>query len=305
MWFGRIPLYCLSVSLLQAGCGGGASREDPPATGGPGVPVPSPTGVSVPPTWQGRFFGTVTIGGEELQTDVLLTEDGLIRLAFGWPGPSSGVVPDTRPEDPAQFVGDFVVHGTAVSGSGNIYGEGCAGRDTGFCGQTLSATFTLDNSPGTPDVPGMVGEIRVDTAAGTEVWTLDLSAWKNYYVLRAEPGGLTGSYTELLAEFVGDADAVMTVDATGEVFFQSAATGCVGTGRFTPHLNGNWNVYDVDLQVGNCVAPYDYLNGDFEGLATTSATDAWAYDSAIRTWLTRPPGSQSPAAVTTWAPYNY
>jgi hypothetical protein len=66
-----------------------------------------------------------------------------------------------------------------------------------------------------------------------------------------------------------------------------------------PHLNGAVDVYDVSLTVASCTGAYEYLNGQFEGLATFTASSYWDYDALLRTWLSKRDGSSSPAAVVT------
>ena len=59
--------------------------------------------------------------------------------------------------------------------------------------------------------------------------------------------------------------------------------------------SGALNVYDVTLTVAGCVAPYDYLNAQYQGLATTTPSTVWDYDSLLRMWLSRAGGGSTPA----------
>jgi len=102
----------------------------------------------------------------------------------------------------------------------------------------------------------------------------------------------------------GPSDIVLTVDAAGAVFFQSAATGCVGNGTLSPHLDGAYNVYDVEITIASCGAASSYLNGTFTGLATRpfNADDAFPTD-ALLMWLSTPDtlGEQgADPAMTVW-----
>jgi hypothetical protein len=65
------------------------------------------------------------------------------------------------------------------------------------------------------------------------------------------------------------------------LFFQSAHSGCIGNGTLAPHLDGEFAIFDVTLTIASCNAPYNYLNGEFEGLATTNASSIWDYDSLL------------------------
>lgn len=295
----RMLVSGLSVLPLLAACGGSGNSPAPP----PGVAVPP----SPPPTavegWHGRFFGEVTVDGQVRIADALLTEDGLVRIYIGGPGPSSGLVQPTRPDGALQYIGDFSFQDAEVSSHGQIQGEDCASDGSApFCSEIAAATLVLADLAGSKT---WAGELRVETTEGIVIWVIQLDPWENYYLMPAQFSHIEGTYTESLAEFVGDGAAVLSIDATGLLFFQSAQSGCVGNGSLTPHLDGDFNVYDVTIDIASCNAPYDRLNGGFEGLATTSPTDFWGYDLALRTWLSKTAASPTPAAVTTWAPYNY
>lgn len=54
------------------------------------------------------------------------------------------------------------------------------------------------------------------------------------------------------------------------------------------------------LTIGNCEAPHSLVNGEFTGIATTNASNVWAYDSLLRMWLSKR-DPLTPAAVTTLA----
>jgi hypothetical protein len=69
-------------------------------------------------------------------------------------------------------------------------------------------------------------------------------------------------------DFALDGDTILSIDAAGRLDFQSAHSGCTGNGTLTPH--GEFNVYDALVTIERCNAPYIYLNGEYEGLATTS-----------------------------------
>ncbi len=91
---------------------------------------------------------------------------------------------------------------------------------------------------------------------------------------------------------------IVSVDPDGTLFFQSATSGCTGNGTVAPHLDGEFNVYDVELTLASCSGSYAYLNGVYEGLATTTPSSYWDYDSLLRAWLSKQEGSPAQAAVT-------
>jgi hypothetical protein len=128
--------------------------------------------------------------------------------------------------------------------------------------------------------------------------------FNNYYVLPATQGGLAGHYKEELAEFALSGDTIITIDAVGVMFFQSASSGCTGNGRLRPHLDGAVDVYDVSLIISGCDAPHSTLNSTFDGLATISPSSKWDYDDNLRMWLSQQDATasgSSPPVLTTWA----
>lgn len=299
----RSPEVCL-LSLLfahaLAGCGGSGSDRNPgPTTAGP-VPPPAPGPVPPPAakSLHGRFVGSVKIGDTEYFGDALLTVDGAVRLYVGGPYHSDGTVQLTRPESSAQFVGNLEMHGGRASGTGVIIAQGCAPpRDfVGLCGSNVSGEFRIAAESG-----GIKGEIQADVNDAIVTWFLDLQSWNNFYELPATLPNVARQFEEVLAEFASGGDVIMNMDGAGRLFFQSAHSACIGNGTLAPHLDGAFNVYDVTLIIGGCNETYAYLDGEYEGLATTSASDYWAYDSSLRTWLSKRAGDPSqPAALTMW-----
>ena len=288
--------FLLGLLFAQAltGCGGGSSTA-PPSAGSSGAQ--SSMG-SLPPqpeqAWQGRFVGSVTIGNVDYYGDALLTGDGAVRLYVGGPYASDGTLQLTRPDSSVQFVGKVDGHGNQASGSGVIIGQLCAVPVPGrFCGETAAGDLNVAVDSGK-----IQGDIHVMTKAGVEIWSLALGSWDNYYTLPARPEFIAGQYQEGLAEFALDGDTIMSVDRAGQLSFQSVHSGCMGNGTMAPRSDGKFNVYDVILTIENCSAQYAYLNGVFEGLATTTPSSYWDYDSLLRTWLSKKDGSASQAAVT-------
>jgi hypothetical protein len=92
-----ILLGFLCVHTL-GGCGGGGGIPSTPST------------KSVPPmaaadARQGRYVGTVKIGGVDYYGDALITADGLIRMYIGGPYTSDGTVQPAIPTASGQLYG--------------------------------------------------------------------------------------------------------------------------------------------------------------------------------------------------------
>jgi hypothetical protein len=297
----RLAVLIVPTVLTLAGCGGSGSEPQPAAQAPPPVAGPAP---AIDP-WTGRFIGTVTIGGEAHFADALLTQDGEVRMHLSVTGLWSGALGSTRNPGAVQFAGQFTVQQDTIAGGGQVLGEGCVDPGNGrFCDAPGSGEISLRFNPNrrTSDLEG---ELRVATTAGVEIWPVVLEPWHLYYDMPTKQGDLRGAWTELMAEFVADGEAIISVDNLGNLFFQSAETGCTGNGSVAPHLDGRFTVHDLALTVASCGGVYAYLNGEYQGLATLSPTNYWGYDAALRAWLTKESGSASPAAMTMWAPYIY
>jgi len=301
------PPLCACGGLLLAGCGGDNGQIAMPASTTSSAPAPSP--VVTPESgdsWQGRYVGAVTIGGVQYFADAMLTADGLIRLYLGGPYDDAGLIPAV-PATSAQLVGTLQQQTNQISGDGMVFGQQCGASDPiRFCAEIGHAYISIAVS--TVDTFEVIqGNILVTTSAGTETWSLNMGSFSNYYVdLPATQAGLMGDYQEELADFALSGDTIISIDAGGVLSFQSASSGCTGNGQVRPHLNGAVNVYDVALTISGCNAQYNYLNSTFDGLATTSPSSEWDYDTNLRMWLSHPDpdgsGASSPA-LTTWAPW--
>jgi hypothetical protein len=99
---------------------------------------------------------------------------------------------------------------------------------------------------------------------------------------------------------------LLNIQPDGSLSFSSPHSGCSGSGSIGPHggVAVAANVYDVRLAVSGCGAPYEYLNGDYQGLATTTASSVWDYDELLRMWLSqnRTSGGAAPALTTLATP---
>jgi hypothetical protein len=278
-------------SLIGCGNGGSYSASEGDPSSGASPPAPKPTsGQSL----DGRYVGTVTIGAASFFGDALLTSDGALRLYVGNAGLNSGALPRSKPGGSAQFVGEVRAAATGISGTGRVFGQDCAPPDVvAFCSGTASASASLTLSS-----EELRGEIEVMTPGGPETWSLDLGAWRNYYDFPAGRGSLAGQFQEVLAEFERDGDVIINIDGAGRLFFQGASSGCTGNGDVSPHLDGQANVYDVTLTIASCDAAYAHLNGAYSGLATTTPSSYWDYDSLLRVWLSTRDADAAPAAIT-------
>jgi hypothetical protein len=307
-----LMVFLLGFFYVQAlvGCGGGGNGQS-------AVTVMPPMAQSAPVTprtpesgdaWQGRYVGSVTIGDVQYFGDAMLTADGLIRLYLGGPYSNDGVLQQTMPAGSAQLVGTLQGQTNSISGDGLVFGQECAASNPiRFCAEVGHANISiavvsLDSQD------DLQGKILVTTSAGTETWSLDLGLWPNYYTQPATQGDLAGRYQEELAEFSIGGDTIIGIAADGALSFQSAGSGCTGSGQSRPHLNGAVSVYDVSLTITGCQAPYDYLNGTFVGLASDSAGTYWDYDQWLRMWLSQQDANVSgspPRALTLLGQFQY
>jgi len=256
----------------------------------PGTPPPYPAGGP-----QGYFAGTVTIGSMPLYGEALLTADGLIRILIV--GSDNIWLPGG--ENFSQFKGELVADQDQPQGSGSIVGQGCTYVPTSrFCGKSTSARIDISDW----SFAFLVGEILVDADEGPEVWGIDMSRPTSTYNKAATFRFSEGLYEETFAEFAHDSDTVISVDAAGLLFFQSAISGCSANGSLTPHLDGRFNVYDAAITISNCDEIHRYLDGDFEGLATRSVGDFGDFDWGdwLVIWLTTPDDAPNVAAITMW-----
>jgi hypothetical protein len=293
--------------ITLTACGGGGNGQSAMAVSPPPVQPPAQTpesGVA----WQGRYVGSVTIGDVQYFGDAMLTADGLIRLYVGAHYDNDGAVPEAVPATSAQLVGTLQGQASQISGDGLVFGQECAASDPiQYCAEIGNATISMAVvSGGTPSV--IQGNIIVTTSTGAEAWTLNLYSFSNYYVdLPAAQVSLEGQYQEELADFALNGDTIINIGASGALNFQSPSSGCIGNGEVRPHLDGAVNVFDVSLTISGCDDQHSYLNSTYSGLATSSPSDEWDYDSNLRMWLSQVNPSvsaSSPPALTTWASWQ-
>ncbi|HSC05837.1 MAG TPA: hypothetical protein VLD59_03330 [Steroidobacteraceae bacterium] len=285
----RCLLGLIVVQALVA-CGGGGDGSD--RSGQAPIAKTPPTPIRL--DGQGHLIGKVTIiDVGEYYGEALITADGAVRLYVGGPYVTNSVVEQARPASSAQFVGTLDSQG-GYSGTGVVIGQGCgAGDFARFCGQTAFGEIDIG-----VDYLQVQGTIRVTTNQGEETWFLELWQWENYHSTPALVESVAGNYRELVAAFAEGGDVIVTIDHTGQLFAQSAATGCTVIGRLTPHLEAPVNEFDVSLSIDGCDAAHASLNGEFTGFATSMPSDAWAYDRLLRVWLSTREGTLSQTALT-------
>jgi hypothetical protein len=260
-------------------------------------PDPPPPAVNAV---HGRYVGEVTIGGVGHFADALFAPDGRAHVYIGVAGGgSAGLIPSTRPPAASQFVGRLALEPGQAAGDGVIIAEGCAlVPQPPNCGVPAAAALRFPGAvAGFSD--GLVGSLDVVTATGTETWPLALSPWDNYYVVPVQLPQYPSQYIEQIAEFSENGDTILTIDAAGAVFFQSAGTGCTANGHI--EADTEFNVLDVSLELASCNGAFAYLNGDFSGVGTFSASNYWNYDTVLRLWLARSGMAGPPAALTLWS----
>jgi hypothetical protein len=282
-------LFGVIIVQTLAACGGGGGSEpsrQPPTAGTPSTPIRL--------EGQGHLIGKVTIiGVGEYYGDALITTDGAVRLYVGGPYATDTIVEQTRPASSAQFVGTLDSKG-GYSGTGVIIGQGCAVGDfVRFCGQTAFGEIDIG-----VDYLQVQGTIRVTTDQGEETWFLELWQWENYFSTPAVVESVAGNYREVVAAFAEGGEVIVTIDHTGQLFLQSATTGCTAVGRLTPHFEGQVNEFDVKLKIDGCDASHASLNGEFTGFATSTPSDYWGYDQLLRVWLSSREGTLSQAGLT-------
>jgi hypothetical protein len=287
-----LPLSFLLLPLL-AGCNG----SDVSAVTSPAIGSPPNSWLPPPPAEpvHGHVRGAAAIAQAEFSHYVegLLTSDGELRLYLGGPiDPrhvlsGAGVPPAALdPAEAMQVVGMLAWSGDVGSGRGLVLGQNCAPLALDrFCNTAAAAEIRMSKIGSS-----LQGEIRVHTDAGPELWELAVGTWSVYYVNSAARGHRGGIFSERLAPFAGAEGLVINIDDGGRLFFQSASSGCTGNGTLTPHADGRFYVFDVELLIENCNAAYAHFNGAFEGLATETQGGYWDYDSWLVMVLSTPHG---------------
>jgi len=274
-------LLALSMGPLGlSGCGsGGGSTPGSSGVDPPPPPPDIPPGVSVS---DGRYVGTVTIDDVDYFGDAIFAANGETHIYIGGPYDDGGNIQLTSAEGSIHFVSPArSPSGSTLSGA-VIGAEGACGEagspSNRWCGRASSASVGAEPIAGSEN-----GSIHGAITSPDETWTFDLTPWSNYYDLPADLSALAGQYDEVVAPFAVNG-MVLTIDSDGRAFFQNPFS-CTGNGTFAPLGDGEFNVFTVEMSISYCDYPYAQYNGEYEGLATISASDYWAYDANVRIWL--------------------
>jgi len=307
-------LVCLLCGGAVAGCDGHPRVVPPPEDPEPSFSTEATRAV------HGHYRGTVIIGDDQIyHAEAILTIDGTMRLYVGGPTDHGAAIQAGAglfslddildPDDSAMFVGDLETDGNTVFGTGLVIGQTCVAPDTNrFCDDAALAVISM-----TASGSALEGELRLVTTDGVETWLLNLGIHSAYYAAGESGGagaadgvgdgvayvGPAGTFEEKLAQFADADDVIVAIDDSGRIFFQSPASGCVGNGALTPHLNGQYYVFDVELLIESCDSNHAFLNGEFDGLATVTQDGYWDYDRWLLILLSTADGSAGPQAAVT------
>ncbi|MEJ2516146.1 MAG: hypothetical protein P8102_13140 [Gammaproteobacteria bacterium] len=278
-------LFLVPVCFLVA-CGGGGSAptsDFPPPSGSVIRDIRCEEDALAGAPFGGLFSGEIVgVEGSGWAT-ALLTEDGYFRLHI------EDSLGDEAPE--LQFIGRYRPTTDNPWAWGEFRPQNCSDADP-FC-FAAEGQFEL-TSKCRSELKGTLVAYPEGRpfAAGWEMLNFTLEArvagaYDTPATLAFSEGVYGGSYPYSIG--AGPSDIVLTVDTAGAVFFQSPASGCVGNGTLNPHLDGAYNVYDVEITIANCAAASSHLNGAFTGLGTRpfSADTAFPAD-ALLLWLSTP-----------------
>ena len=288
-------LLCLQ---FLAGCGAGSSSNGGDSTRPLFSSPPPPPKVPTDP-WQGGYYrGEATFADGQYPVTAIVTQQGELRMIVG---------SASDPAGSAQFVGWYQTSGDQADGEGVIIGQGCAGPNPSpFCGLAVPAVLELTEPASSLKYgqrPSLTGSLEVMADGGVVDWSLDLE-------LVFHNGGtmefptLENVIDVFWADLYTDApagfgqDIVVNIDVFGQLFFQSAETGCVGNGTIAPYSAAEARLFRVTLLVENCSGDSAYLNGPMDGLAQYWNTGWGSKDLEI--YVTRSGGGEGSAALNAW-----
>jgi len=179
-----------------------------------------------------------------------------------------------------------------------VIGQLCDSTAARFCDEPARAEVFLEVT-----IDGLqtllAGELVVMAAAADERWSIRMGSESVYYAYPASrPGEYPGVFIERLAPFAQAEDMLLEIEPDGRMSFTSIASGCTGYGTLLPHLDGRYDVHDVHLRITDCTAQFAYLNSEFDGLATETASSPWDYDTWLVIFLAAPDGPPPRPALT-------
>jgi hypothetical protein len=237
---------CLSALLfslqgLLVSCGGGGGGGSGGSGGGSTPPVQnaSPGGI-----WQGRDAQGSNILG-------LVAEDG--RFQF--------VISDGAPY--TQYWGTLTTNGSTLSGS-NI--QVAAGTtyfgSVAVTSGTIAARSSLNLTGNFTPAPGCAVSVCGTASTSTVALTFN-----NVYNQGGALSRIVGNWRDL------ETGQVVNINASGVVFAQETATGCVINGQVST-INTTYNAYSVSYTFSSCRFPYNIQNG-------TTATGLAFVDTSV------------------------
>jgi hypothetical protein len=246
----------------------------------------------LPTILPGHLGGSALVAAEQYVADGLLAPDGELRLHL-YRKELDGSIASS-----AQVVATVTTAGSRASGTGAVIGQRCtAPLASRFCGNAAPATISLIALAGTD--PTSRGELTVTTAAGTEIWWLNMGYWGGRAQLPPTPLPSTrGLFRETLGEFAAADAVIIDVDA-GRFFFQSSDTSCTGNGTLSSAFDGI-GILRAELTIAGCVSGHASLNAHFVGLAVFEAETPWdPVPWGPKLWLSTDSGRS--VALTTFA----
>lgn len=280
----RVPVYLLVIFLCA--CGGGGDDASPPADS---TGDPEPSGDETTDTPVGGYFWSETYAlfDDYYRTaEAIVTPDGQIRIHYSDDGTGA-----------FSFLGAIDMADTVVWSPGLLIGETCGQPNRRWgCDGVIPAEVQVSTLTGDT----MKGVIRWQKVgeAGFSFAGFDLTSPTSTYMdVPASSRDAQGTFREEHADFARDGDVVTTIDAAGNLFFQSPGTGCTGNGSLAPFGDGSVNAYSVVLVIENCGAGFEYLNGSLEGLATHSVGDA-SWGDWMVFWLSSSGSAATDVALT-------
>jgi hypothetical protein len=261
-------IFALSGFALVVGCGGGRDGigQNVPPTSAP----PPPGNTSPPPDpptrwpnqkiggfWNGvsSDWGGDTPGSSPMKLDIMgiVTEDG--RAYF-------------IRDDWTMYWGELFTDGKWVEGEvaggvvmgvksfGHAFWDGSTAADGGADNMLMNERESLS------------GDFVIQSAAGNQWWASLAMLYDDSYNYGSSLDTIAGNYVDPTGLIGGIHGGVLNITATGALFIQSAATGCVANGNVAV-IDAAYNAYEINIAYSNCGAADAFLNGaTFTGLAT-------------------------------------
>jgi len=209
--------------------------DDAPVFVAPPSPPP-PADEAFGGIWQGTDSNATAIIG-------LSTESGTVHFIN---------------EDGQQGFGIGVVDGTAVTINYTLVAEFGQTLIDGSKSASCMATGTIRERQ------SLVLTTDCTTELGTDLTASALLTYNDLYDRDSSLVTIAGTYN--------DFGSILTIDSNGVLFEQNPLTGCVFNGQVSV-IDGDFNAYDIVLDIAGCGIATDILNGSsFTGIATLDNT---------------------------------